>query len=396
MPMSLPGQLASASGSGVWKKQKTRRSVAANEEPNVRGKRGLATGSSSSSSSASSSSSSSSSSDAEELAAAKVREENPSTAEMKQAIAPIEYVVPPRASADRGTEQLVGMFDNGALACGAEDDHTNAAAIAGDISDGFNQAAALAPPPGIESPPLFGAEGGAGEAASAAPTVQQQQAEMAALEAAKQPAASPRNVGWHEVRESRSLEDLRLELEVAQGKGRVTTETQTDGNPDEIPEGCGERWFAGFAFPMPAKSPRAAEAADENADAEDADSLPSSPSSGGGSDREQGVDGTFRPERQLRRRRLGSRSHSRSQTGATAGAESPVALASANRSSSVSSEGSSSSSGSSSKRQRVTSSEEEAPGPGPAAGAIASAATGSAEVSIPTNMRAVPDYSDVM
>jgi len=190
-----------------------------------------------------------------------------------------------------------------------------------------------------------------------------------------------RTAGWHVVQEGRTIEDLQHELEVESKRERSCAETQTEMNPEEVPEDCIDRWFAGFTLPIPLAGPG---------------KLPkgsSPPPSPAPVDPE--VEGTCRPERQIRRPAAGSRSRSR---------DGSVASRASRRSSSASSSASSGSSSSSSdgKRQRVTSSEEEGPGGPNAAGPVAgTAATGMSSGTTPDSaamsgprMRPV-DYSDL-
>lgn len=188
------------------------------------------------------------------------------------------------------------------------------------------------------------------------------------------------SAGWHEVREDRTIEELQRELDDERGRERVDAQTQTADNSDQVPEDCNERWFAGFSVPVVMTGAG-------NVTKEDIDYTTSSPV--------HEVEGTHRPERQMRRRSLDACSRSPSQ-----------ADDEASSSSSESSQASSSSSSSDgTKRQRVTSSEEEDGVPG-IQGTGASTFSGtdtmrasgaeSAFVPVDPRMRAVADYSDVV
>lgn len=229
------------------------------------------------------------------------------------------------------------------------------------------------PPRAPEAPPPWAPQSpdaNPAPAASRSPTPGDEEDEIAmALQQAS-------GGGWEEVRESRTIEELRRELE--EHRECSCMETQTEGNPHEVPEDCGERWFSGFDFAL--SVPATAKAL----------------SSGGVASVGEGEAATAtRPGRQLRRRVAdGDASRSRSR-----GPQSNPNSASS-RSSSASS---SSSTCSSARRQRVTSSEDEGP-PGGAVGGKAmgdgsgpqGSGTDPSVAVVDLRMRGMQDYSDVM
>lgn len=385
MAMNLPGQhgnMVSATGCADNRDGLPRKSKAGREPSSISDAAATLVSPSRSCSSSASSSSSTSSSQPEQDVTGSVAEN-------------VEMDLVPPAAGSPATISKVQDCMNSPIPLDAQGDDESKAvtASAGEVNDGSGQSIPLAAPPGIESPPLFGVTASEGEPAVAVGAQEGGDAQGSLLLPSAQ---QPRNAGWHEVQTSRSIEDLRLELEVASSKEGASIATQTDGDPTNVPEECFDYWFAGFAFPMAAPGPIGSPKAVQDQEAEDGRSAPSSPVASHEGDVVQGEEGTCRPERHIRRRPMGSRSRS------PGNVIEPVAAQAATgseqkRSSSASSQGSSSSSsGFSGRRQRATSSEGE--GPTPALAAPPALVTGSApaSASIPPSLRAIPDYSDVM
>ncbi|CAE7811437.1 unnamed protein product [Symbiodinium sp. CCMP2592] len=113
-----------------------------------------------------------------------------------------------------------------------------------------------------------------------------------------------RPTSWVEV-EGETMEDLQRELEVVTcPKPCISTETQTDDPPEEVPEDCADRWFSGFVDAVPARSSHPAKVTtDLNAEA--------ASSSDSDSDSSDNDEVTCKPERQIRRRSAGSLSRDR-------------------------------------------------------------------------------------
>lgn len=384
MAMTLPGH-ASATGSADDRDGLPRKSKAGKEPAAISdaaATRVLASRSCSSSSACSSSSTSSSSRAEQDVTAS--AGENVET-----------DLVPPAAGSPETISKVQQCMNSPIpLDAHVDDESTAFTVSAGEVNDGPGQSVPLAAPPGIESPPLFGVATSEGEPAVAVGAEEQEDAQGALLFLPS--LQKPRNAGWHEVQESRSIEDLRLELEVACSKEGVSIATQTDGDPTNVPEECIDYWFAGFSFPMAAPGPIGSPKAIHAQEAGGGASAPSSPVASHEVDVVQGQEGTCRPERRIRRRPLGSRSQSPNNVVESMAAQAPVGP-DGKRSSSASSHGSSSSSSASSgRRQRATSSEGE--GPNAALAAPLAVVTGviPASASIPPSLRAVPDYSDVM
>lgn len=213
------------------------------------------------------------------------------------------------------------------------------------------------------------------------------------------------SAGWHEVQDQgRTIEELQRELEVETRRETATIETQTDPPPEEVPEDCAERWFAGFSQPVRPVEPVLLGDGKPAEGGGDSDSLAD------GDEAEDEGCGVLELQRQLRHRLPPADEQL---------AEGVAVNRSRSRSASSESSSASSSSSGESKRQRATSSEEEpdladpavaaalaalaggVPGPAVPGGSAgnapqgASSATGAAPVVPDPRVRAVPDYSDL-
>mmetsp|Transcript_62659 Transcript_62659/g.123880 ORF Transcript_62659/g.123880 Transcript_62659/m.123880 type:complete len:878 (-) Transcript_62659:19-2652(-) len=383
MAMKLPGHASATSGAddreGLPRKSKPGREPLSISDTAAT----CVLASRSCSSSSASSSSSNSSFQAEQDVTASTRE-NVET-----------DVVPPAAGSPETISKAQDCMNSPIpLDAQVDDESTAFTESAGEMNDGPGQSVPLAAPPGVESPPLFGVAASEGEAAFAVGAEEGGDAQGALLLLPS--LQKPRNAGWHEVQQSRSIEDLRLELEVASSKEGVSIATQTDGDPTNVPEECIDYWFAGFSFPIAAPGPLGSPKAIQAQEVEGGGSASPSPVASHEIDVVQGHEGTCRPERHIRRRPLGSRSQSPANVVEPVAAQ-PATGSERKRSSSASSHGSSSSSSATSgRRQRATSSEREGPDAAPVAPLAAVAGAVQATASIPRSLRAVPDYSDVM
>mmetsp|Transcript_7335 Transcript_7335/g.16870 ORF Transcript_7335/g.16870 Transcript_7335/m.16870 type:complete len:208 (+) Transcript_7335:262-885(+) len=185
---------------------------------------------------------------------------------------------------------------------------------------------------------------------------------------------------WVEV-EGESLEDLQRELEVVtcRPKPCMSMETQTEGDAEEVPEDCADRWFSGFIENAPPARNTPQPASKVTTDLEEAKESSSSDSSSDSSDDEAAC----KPERQLRRSTVSP---------GREGADGPPAPTAETTADAKSSSSSSSSSGSP-RRQRAPSSDEEA---APAESTSAVTADAGSEMPVdPRRLRVMQDYSDV-